>query len=180
MMSDNEDEKNEKVKIDNETKHIEEKIENEVIPDKHAAYNLFRHEQLAKDIELNIEKNRLAYKTNKDQLNEYKELVNMNKQKCQELDAQLGNKKMNKLNLGDEMTNVIDEEECRLVLELKEMSSICKDYYVKYKNAKTEKETAKNNIDILRLKLMEGFESWFYKRFGIKVEDHELKIRKVK
>lgn len=103
----------------------------------------------------------------------------MNKQKCQELDSQLANKKLNKLNLGDEMSNVIDEEECRLILELKDISSVCKDYYAKYKNAKTEKETAKNNIDLLKLKLVETFESWFFKRYGVKVDEHELKLRKV-
>jgi hypothetical protein len=103
----------------------------------------------------------------------------MNKQKCQDLDSQLANKKLNKLNLGDEMSNVIDEEECRLILELKENSAICKDYYAKYKAAKAEKEAAKNNIDLLRLKMVEGFESWFFKRYGVKVEEHELKRRKV-
>lgn len=40
MMSDNEEEKNEKVIKDNEIKTNEEKVENEIIPDKHTVFDI--------------------------------------------------------------------------------------------------------------------------------------------
>jgi hypothetical protein len=77
------------------------------------------------------------------------------------------------------MSNVIDEEECRLIDELKEITGYYKESVEKFKSTKAEKNNVKNNIDLLRLRLVENFENWFYKRYGIRVEEHELKLKKV-
>lgn len=77
------------------------------------------------------------------------------------------------------MTNVIDEEECKMINDLKEEKEIYVSCSEKFKNAKAEISNLKNNLDLLRLKYVESFENWFYKKYGIKVEEHELKLSKV-
>ena len=62
-----------------------------------------------------IEKLKQEKNTARELLDKSKEL----KSKIDEIKSKLNEKKQNKLNLADEMTNVIDEEEVKLLEELK-------------------------------------------------------------
>jgi hypothetical protein len=77
------------------------------------------------------------------------------------------------------LANVIDEEEFKIIDEMKTLKNSYKEYVDKFKHAKTEICIMKNNLDVLKVKYVETFETWFYKKYGIKVEDHELKLEKV-
>jgi hypothetical protein len=134
---------------------------------------------IAKEIEGGILQNSNDLKNRKEEAREYLDYCNNYKSKIEDLKTVLNEKKLNKLNLGDEMTNVIDEEECKLISDLKEVKESYKEYVDKFKNSKSDIVTIKNNLDMLKIKYVEGFENWFFRRYGIKVEEHELKINKV-
>jgi hypothetical protein len=78
------------------------------------------------------------------------------------------------------LANVIDEEEFKVIDEMKQLKNLYKEYVDKFKHSKTEISILKNNLDVLKVKYVDTFEIWFLKKYGIKIEDHELKLEKVK
>jgi hypothetical protein len=179
-MSDNEEEKNEKFKKEDEMKLSEEKIESENAPDKNTAFAMYKNESnQAKEIEQTIFQNSEDLKKRKFEAKHYLEQCNVYKTKIDNLKVTLNEKKLNKLSLGDEMTELIDEEGYKLIDELKGVKESYKDNLDKFKFAKSEINVLKNNLDLLKVKYVESFESWFYKKYGIRVEENELKLSKV-
>ncbi len=179
--SDGEDEKNDKFKKEDELKHTEEKIESDIIPDKNTAFQNYKLDsQQAKEIEQGIYQNSEDLKKRKNEAKFFLEQCNVFKSKIENLKVTLNDKKFNKLSLGDEMTDLIDEEGYKLIDELKGVKESYKDNLDKFKFSKSEINVLKNNLDLLKVKYVENFENWFYKKYGIKLEEHELKMSKVK
>ena len=78
------------------------------------------------------------------------------------------------------MTNVIDDEECKLIDELKDVRSHYKDTVDKFKNVKVEINEMKNNLDMLKVKYVDSFENWFFKKYKVTIQEHELRLAKAK
>lgn len=179
VLSDNEEEKNEKFK-ENELKQTEEKADSEQIPDKNTAFLIFKTESsLAKETESGILQCSDDLKKRKSEAKEYLEQCNLYKSKLDDLKVKLNEKKLNKLNLGDDMTNIIDEEECKLINDFKEVKEAYKEYLDKFKFTKAEIASLRSSLDLFKVKFVESFENWFVKKYGIKLEEHELKLSKV-
>ena len=180
-MSDNEEEKNEKFKKEgDEMKIYDEKIESETAPDKNTAFAMYKTESnQAKEIEQSIFQNSEDLKKRKYEAKHFLEQCNIYKTTIDKLKLTLNDKKLNKLSLGDEMTELIDEEGYKLIDELKGVKESYKDNLDKFKFAKSEINVLKNNLDLLKVKYIESFESWFYKKFGMRLEENELKLSKV-
>lgn len=178
--SDNEEEKNEKQRKDEEHKISEEKVENEPAPDKNTAFQIFKNETVqAKEIENNIHLNNENLKKTKiDAKNHLDHCTNL-KNTMDSLKQTLADKKRNKLSIGEEMTELIDEEGYKLIDELKGLKESYKESLDKFKYAKSELANIKNNLDLLRIKYVESFENWFYRKYGIRIEEHEMKLTKV-
>lgn len=70
------------------------------------------------------------------------------------------------------MSNVIDEEECRMINDLKEIKDVYKEVLEKFKNSKIEIQTLKGNLEVLKIKYVENFENWFFEKYGIRVQEH--------
>lgn len=70
------------------------------------------------------------------------------------------------------MSNVIDEEECRMINDLKEIKDVYKEVLEKFKNSKIEITTIKGNLEVLKIKYVENFENWFFEKYGIRVQEH--------
>jgi len=70
------------------------------------------------------------------------------------------------------MSNVIDEEECRMINDLKEIKDVYKEVLEKFRNSKVEIQTIKGNLEILKIKYVENFENWFFEKYGIRVKEH--------
>ena len=77
------------------------------------------------------------------------------------------------------MAMIIDEEEYKLIDELKDLKISYKENSDKFKHTKAEIAIHKHNLDVLKVKFVETFETWFQRKYGIKIEDHELKLEKV-
>lgn len=180
LAQEKQEERNLKQMKEIENKQVEEKIDRESIPDKNTAFFLFKSESSSgSEIEGGIKQNSNDLKIKKEEAKEFLEMCNNHKTKIEELRVLLNEKKLNKLNLGDEMTNVIDEEECKLIADLKGVKEAYKECSDRFKNTKTEIIEIKSNLDILKVKYVEEFETWFFRRYGIRVEEHELKMSKV-
>ena len=78
------------------------------------------------------------------------------------------------------MTNVIDDEECKLIDQLKDIRKNYKETVDKFKQTKVSINELKNNLDLLKIKYVDSFENWFYKKYHIRVEEHELRLAKAK
>jgi hypothetical protein len=70
------------------------------------------------------------------------------------------------------MNNIIDEEECRMINDLKEIKDVYKEILEKFRNSKIEIQTIKGNLEVLKIKYVENFENWFYEKYGIRVQEH--------
>jgi len=179
--SDDEVEKNEKSKKEDDANLYEEKIEADVIPDKNTAFQIYKVESIqAKEIESGIIQNSEDIKKRKAEAKVYLEQCNIFKNKVEALKSTLNEKKLNKLSIGDEMTDLIDEEGYKLIDELKGVKEGYKENLDKFKFSKSEINMLKNNLDLLKVKYVESFENWFFKKYGIKLEEHELKMSKVR
>jgi hypothetical protein len=77
------------------------------------------------------------------------------------------------------LANVIDEEEFKIIDEMKQLKNLYKENVDKFKYSKTEISIMKNNLDVLKVKYVDTFEGWFYKKYGVRIEEHELKLEKV-
>jgi len=49
------------------------------------------------------------------------------------------------------LSSVIDEEECRLIQDLKDFKDIYKENFQKFKSAKSDIAMYKNNLELVRL-----------------------------
>jgi hypothetical protein len=179
-LSENEEEKNDKFIKENEIKYSEEKVEQDIIPDKNSAFQIYKSESSqAKEIESGILQCSEELKKRKLEAKEYLNQCNSFKLQMENLKNKLNEKKLNKLNLGDDMTELIDEEGYKLIDDLKNAKNNYKEYHDKFKFSKSEINSLKTNLDMLKVKYVESFESWFLKKYGIKLEEHELKLSKV-
>ena len=92
----------------------------------------------------------------------------------------MNEKKQNKLNLADEMTNVIDEEEVKLLEELKIKKEEYKNTVKQFNDYKTQIHEIKEGLDLLKIKYVENFEKWFFEKYNVGLEEHELRLAKAK
>ena len=182
------EEEGEKNEEENEEKKEEESIREKppeimegIIPDKNTAFKLFKYEsQFSKDTE---KKMKADIEQLKEQKNAARELLNKSKElksKTEEIKEKLNDKKQNKLNLADEMTNVIDEEEVKLLEELKVTKEEYKSTVKQFNEYKTQIHELKENLDMLKIKYVENFEKWFFEKYNVGLEEHELRLAKAK
>ena len=159
----------------------DEVVAPENIPDKNTAFQIYKNEtSTAKDIEETITQISADLKKKKETA---RELINEGsklKVKIDELKDKLNEKKQNKMNLADEMTNVIDDEECKLIDELKGVRQHYKEVLDNFKQTKVDINEMRNQLDTLKIKYVDSFENWFYRKYHIKVEEHELRLAKAK
>ena len=164
-----------------QSENFEEEIPPEKIPDKNSAFQIYKSENAqAKEIEDGITQTTTDLKKRKEEARGFSEEGSKLKQQIEALRSKLNEKKQNKLNLADEMTNVIDDEECKLIDELKDVRSHYKEVVDNFKRAKVDIAEMKNNLDLLKIKYVDSFESWFYRKYHIKLEEHELRLAKAK
>ena len=164
-----------------QSENFEEEIPPEKIPDKNSAFQIYKSENAqAKEIEDGITQTTTDLKKRKEEARGFSEEGSKLKEQIEALRSKLNEKKQNKLNLADEMTNVIDDEECKLIDELKDVRSHYKEVVDNFKRAKVDIAEMKNNLDLLKIKYVDSFESWFYRKYHIKLEEHELRLAKAK
>ena len=158
-----------------------EDIAPEKIPDKNTGFQIYKNEnENAKQIEENIINITTDLKKLKDEARSLGEEGNKYKAQIDNIQSALKSKQQNKLNLADEMTNVIDDEECKLIDQLKDIRKNYKETVEKFKQTKVQINELKNNLDLLKIKYVDSFENWFYKKYHIRVEEHELRLAKAK
>ena len=166
---------------DNEKFEEDEEIPPERIPDKNTGFQIYKSEnEKAKQIEESIINTTTELKKLKDEARTLGEEGNKYKEQIDNIQSALKNKQQNKLNLADEMTNVIDDEECKLIDQLKDIRKNYKETVEKFKQTKVAINELKNNLDLLKIKYVDSFENWFYKKYHIRVEEHELRLAKSK
>ena len=166
---------------DNEKFDESEEIPPERIPDKNTGFQIYKSEnEKAKQIEESIINTTTELKKLKDEARSLGEEGNKFKEQIDNIQSALKNKQQNKLNLADEMTNVIDDEECKLIDQLKDIRKNYKETVEKFKQTKVQINELKNNLDLLKIKYVDSFENWFYKKYHIRVEEHELRLAKAK
>ena len=169
--------------LDGEEEKFEESedIPPERIPDKNTGFQIFKSEnEKAKQIEENIINTTTELKKLKDNARALGEEGNKFKEQIDNIQAALKSKQQNKLNLADEMTNVIDDEECKLIDQLKDLRKNYKETVEKFKQSKVQINELKSNLDLLKIKYVDSFENWFFKKYHIRVEEHELRLAKAK
>ena len=158
-----------------------EKFPPGVIPDKNSAFVIYKGESdFSKDIENKMKENFNDLKAKKAEAKDLLEKGNVLKDKLKEIKTLLNDKKQNKLNLADEMTNVIDDEECKLIDELKQVRNEYKDVVDNFNAAKLEISRLKDDMNNMKIEYVENFEEWFYDKYGLKIEEHELRLAKAK
>ena len=167
----------------------EEEIEEEkppeimegIIPDKNTAFKLYKYEsQFSKETEKKMKED---IEKLKEQKNAARELLKKSKElktKTEEIKEKLNDKKQNKLNLADEMTNVIDEEEVKLLEELKITKDEYKETVKQFNQYKSQIHELKEGLDVLKIKYVENFEKWFFEKYNVGLEEHELRLAKAK
>ena len=166
---------------ENEKFEESEDIPPERIPDKNTGFQIYKSEnENAKRIEEDIINTTTELKKLKDEARNLGQEGNKFKEQIDNINAALKNKQQNKLNLADEMTNVIDDEECKLIDQLKDIRKNYKETVDKFKQTKVQINELKNNLDLLKIKYVDSFENWFYKKYHIRVEEHELRLAKAK
>ena len=178
----------EEEKKEEEEEKKEEEIEEKppeimegIIPDKNTAFKLFKYEsQFSKETEKKMKEDIEKLKEKK---NSARELLNKSKElktKTEGIKEKLNDKKQNKLNLADEMTNVIDEEEVKLLEELKVTKEEYKETVKQFNEYKSEIHELKEGLDLLKIKYVENFEKWFFEKYNVGLEEHELRLAKAK
>ena len=164
-----------------DSENFEEEVSPENIPDKNTAFQIYKNEtSTAKEIEEAISQTSAELKKKKETARELIDEGSKLKVKIDELKEKLNEKKQNKMNLADEMTNVIDDEECKLIDELKGVRQHYKEVLDSFKQTKVDINEMRNNLDTLKIKYVDSFENWFYRKYRIKVEEHELRLAKAK
>jgi kinesin family protein 6/9 len=158
-----------------------EEIPPERIPDKNTGFQIYKSEnEKAKQIEDSIINTTTELRKLKDEARKLGEEGNKFKEQIDNIQTALKSKQQNKMNLADEMTNVIDDEECKLIDQLKDVRKNYKETVEKFKQTKVNINELKNNLDLLKIKYVDSFEMWFFKKYHIRVEEHELRLAKAK
>ena len=158
-----------------------EEIPPERIPDKNTGFQIYKSEnEKAKQIEDSIINTTTELRKLKDEARLLGEEGNKFKEQIDNIQSALKSKQQNKMNLADEMTNVIDDEECKLIDQLKDVRKNYKETVEKFKQTKVNINELKNNLDLLKIKYVDSFEMWFYKKYHTRVEEHELRLAKAK
>ena len=149
------------VVLENEDKGEDmEDIPPEKIPDKNTGFQIYKNEnENAKQIEENIINITTDLKKLKDEARTLGEEGNKLKEQIDNIQSVLKTKQQNKLNLADEMTNVIDDEECKLIDQLKDIRKNYKETVEKFKQTKVQINELKNNLDLLKIKYVDSFEN---------------------
>ena len=146
-----------------------EEIPPERIPDKNTGFQIYKSEnEKAKQIEESIINTTTELKKLKDEARSLGEKGNKFKEQIDNIQSALKSKQQNKMNLADEMTNVIDDEECKLIDQLKDVRKNYKETVEKFKQTKVNINELKNNLDLLKIKYVDSFEMWFYKKYHIR------------
>ena len=165
------------IKQNLEDKQITTQYEGE-IPDKNTAFNIFREQsKLAKEKEQDIAGLNFELNKKKEEAKEFLKDCNDLKDQIDEIKIKVNEKKL-KFSLGDDNANIVDEEEMTYYRQLKDLREHYKEKLQLYKDAKSDINKIKQNIDLLKVSYVEAFENWFFKKFNIRVEDYELKIQK--
>lgn len=151
------------------------------IPDKNTAFLIFKSESsYSQETEAAMKSSTDELAIKKTEARKLLERSTTLKEQLEQLKNALNDKKKNKLNLADEMTNVIDDEECKLINDLKGVRLEYKEVVEQFNTAKNEISQIKENLDVMKIKYVENFENWFLKKYGIRVEEHELRLSKAK
>jgi len=181
-------EEEEKKEEQKEEQKDEEEIEEQppfimegVIPDKNTAFKLYKYEsdyskEAEKKMKEDIDKLKEMKNIARELLEKSKELKN----KIDEIKSKLNEKKQNKLNLADEMTNVIDEEEVKFLEELKIKKEEYKNTVKQFNEYKTQIHDIKEGLDLMKIKYVDNFEKWFLQKYNVSLEEHELRLAKAK
>ena len=181
-------EEEEKKEEQKEEQKDEEEIEEQppfimegVIPDKNTAFKLYKYEsdyskEAEKKMKEDIDKLKEMKNIARELLEKSKELKN----KIDEIKSKLNKKKQNKLNLADEMTNVIDEEEVKFLEELKIKKEEYKNTVKQFNEYKTQIHDIKEGLDLMKIKYVDNFEKWFLQKYNVSLEEHELRLAKAK
>ena len=176
----NEEEKEEK----KEEEIVEEKppeIMEGIIPDKNTAFKLYKYEsQYSKEAEKKMKEDIEKLKEEKNAARELLDKSKELKAKTEDIKLKLNDKKQNKLNLADEMTNVIDEEEVKLLEDLKVTKEEYKNIVKQFNEYKKQIHELKEELDMLKIKYVENFEKWFFDKYNVSLEEHELRLAKAK
>ena len=152
-----------------------------VIPDKNTAFKLYKYEsQYSKDAEKKMKEDIEKLKEEKNAARELLDKSKELKAKTEDIKLKLNDKKQNKLNLADEMTNVIDEEEVKLLEDLKVTKEEYKNIVKQFNEYKTQIHEIKEELDMLKIKYVENFEKWFFDKYNVSLEEHELRLAKAK
>ena len=150
-MSDREEEEKTKKISDDFKRKEDEKINIENIPDKNTAFQLYKTESSdARETENTMSQNSEELIKRKNEAKIFMENCNSYKKSLEETKIKLNEKKLNKLNVGDDVMNIIDEEECKLIQDFKDYKEVYKENLDKFKNAKSEINNLKNNRDLVR------------------------------
>ena len=78
------------------------------------------------------------------------------------------------------MTNVIDEEEVKLLEELKLKKEEYKNIVKQFNDYKKQIYDNKEGLDLMKIKYVENFEKWFLQKYNVSLEEHELRLAKAK
>ena len=160
---------------------FDEEIPEDQIPDKNTAFTIYKSEnETAKNIEEQIIQTNTDLKGKKDEAKKLGDEGSKLKEQIDKIKEALNEKQQNKMNLADEMTNVIDDEECKLIDELKDVRNHYKETVDKFKAVKVEINEMKNNLDMLKVKYVDSFENWFLRKYKINIQEHELRLAKAK
>ena len=141
-------------------KKKEDKIE---ILEKPAAFLEFKKEE-GKDLEDQIIINRKDYKEKKDKISEVTNLLTNIKIEIDESKIELDKKREN--NKEELKGDIIDEEEFGLIKKLNDLKKSYKLHYEEIKQIKSSLIIIKQNIDQMKLELINKFEKWYDAKYG--------------
>lgn len=114
--------------------------------------------------------NIVSLKEKQKEVQEITQRGNKYKQQIEELKQQLDKKQVNKNQ--EEITHgIIDEEEYEIIKQLKELKKKYKDDVSLIKNYKSEIIIIDKNIKQSKALLLQKFEDWFFKKYGITIND---------
>ncbi|KAL4442793.1 hypothetical protein ABPG74_010682 [Tetrahymena malaccensis] len=148
------------------------KLENKIVNvDKKVAYQDFKEKE-GKEYNDSIVKNIDALKEKKEEIKQVTNLCNDIKNEIENLKLKLDKKQANK-NQEEILQGIIDEEEYEIMQQLKEKKKYYKQYAQQVKDLKSTIIIIDQNIIHTKNVLLNKFEEWFQKKYGISVNDIE-------
>lgn len=137
--------------------------------DKNEAYQQFKS-TVGLEVNNSIIKNIEQLKTKKDEIKNKTEEAQNIKQKLEEISTNLKAKEDGKTQ--EELSkNIIDEEEFEMMKEKKKCKRDYKLEVEKIKQIRNDIIGLDQNVNSLKTSMIQKFESWFFKRYGITVAD---------